>query len=343
LLQVLQQKNPPKDIDVIGAKALNTFTSGGVFRFPNHAVEIKSLLRIIARLLNTPHRHTTITSYACCALANLTEEEDEQHHANNEVFALPEIPARLAELIRPDCKIQEVQTPAVDTLSHLATSTEEHVSQLAQLGIMTSLYEILAAPKQKITTSVRVLRCVSHICAGAADAIQAVQNAQLFPLLVDLVRNDNNKNYSVRLHAAYCLLFACHGADLFQTRYLVDLGLIPLLNNLLMEGGGKEQKRLVMEALRSLEALLASFNFVTDFDHVNGLFVKAFGWERVVGLRKSKDVDISREANKLDEKRIRDSYLISDAAPVSTTSASVKQIEREDCEAPLAKRQKTCD
>eukprot|EP01034_Spumella_vulgaris_P023123 gene23123-29316_t len=308
IIDVLNKAKPPKIVDVIAAKALNTFTAGGVFHFPDHAILIKELLRIIARLLHTPHKQTTISSFACSTLANLTEEEEVQQETINEVFALPEILTCLAQLVDPKCKIQEVQTPAIDALSHLASSTtEDHVAMLTRLGIMPHLRDIINGTKQK-TTIVRVLRCISHICAGPSDAIEEVQKAGMFPDLIAIV-SDEKKNYTIRLHAAYGLLFACHGANLYQTQYLVDRGLIPVLCDLLFEGSGnKEQKGLAFQTLRSLEALLSSFNFISDFEYVNAIFTKADGWTRVTALRASKEEDIRGEAIKLDENKIRDSY-----------------------------------
>jgi hypothetical protein len=149
---------------------------------------------------------------------------------------------------------------------------------------------------------------VSNLAAGSAEMIQAVIEANLFPLFINLMQISSS-DQNVRMYAAYALMFAFHGANLRQTMYLVNSGGIPPIVALLYGDDTAERSRaLMVEALTALEMILFKFEFESDFDHVVKIIQSAGGWESVARLRSSQNADIQKLAISLDVDVLRANF-----------------------------------
>lgn len=120
-------------------------------------------------------------------------------------------------------------------------------------------------------------------------------------------------NSAVRFYASYALLFSLYGADVGQTQYLLDLGIMPLFFDLLAQytaDSSDEERNMTVEALGSLKMLLYKFDRICDFERVSATVTDMQGWELLKQLaRNAEDEVVRRLAGKLTVDRIAADYV----------------------------------
>lgn len=78
----------------------------------------------------------------------------------------------------------------------------------------------------KRTMRIEACWTLSNICAGTSDMIQAVIDASLFPLILNIL---NSHQFDILKEAFWCIANAFSEGNEAQIRYLLNIGTIPLL------------------------------------------------------------------------------------------------------------------
>lgn len=92
---------------------------------------------------------------------------------------------------------------------------------------------------------------ISNIAAGNMDQIQAVIDAKIFPILINILRG---AEYKTRKEAAWAVTNATSGGTAEQIKYLVSIGCIPPMCDLLTV----MDTNIVQVAISGLENILKS-------------------------------------------------------------------------------------
>jgi importin subunit alpha-1 len=319
--QTLKQQ-PCRQVSVVAAKSLRTLTTNSALKLVTHAKDIRGVVSALSQLLFSSGTGSECLLSVCAALNNLVEEEEKETIA--EVFRCPEIPRRLVELVAQGVVAQDIQFYAVDALGHLAAGSEQEMKTLLDMNILPAMRG--AVFNKTLHISSAACRCVSNITAGSAEMIQAVIEANLFPVFINLMQH-SSADQNVRMYSAYAIMFSFHGANLRQTMYLVNSGSIPPIVNLLREGEVEKSRELTVEALTALEMILFKFEFESDFDHVVAIVQSAGGWDSVTRLRSSLDAEIQKLAASLDVDVLRTNFMTSNVVAASDLYAVDQMVQ----------------
>jgi hypothetical protein len=170
-------------------------------------------------------------------------------------------------------------------MCHLTTGTAEEMHALLDLNLLVHCKTLLLYPVSAEAVNA-ACRCVSNVCGvGSTDVVQAVLDAGLVPVLLDVMTSSVPVDEAVVRF--YAVLFLLQNADLSQTAFLVNCGALPAIVNILFFGNCRE---LALEALRTLHALLTRrFEFQSDWEHVCEALEECGGWNRLEQLRQSED------------------------------------------------------
>uniref|UniRef100_A0A2K6FAC6 Importin subunit alpha n=1 Tax=Propithecus coquereli TaxID=379532 RepID=A0A2K6FAC6_PROCO len=205
-------------------------------------------------LLTNSNRLTT-TRNAVWALSNLCRGKNPPPNFSK-VSPCLNVLSRLLFSSDPD-----VLADVCWALSYLSDGPNDKIQAVIDSGVcrrlvilncsaLPCLLHLLSSPKE----SIRKEACwtVSNITAGNRAQIQAVIDANIFPVLIEILQK---AEFRTRKEAAWAITNATSGGTPEQIRYLVALGCIKPLCDLLTVMDSK----IVQVALNGLENILRSF------------------------------------------------------------------------------------
>ncbi|KAI4818488.1 hypothetical protein KUCAC02_011826 [Chaenocephalus aceratus] len=152
---------------------------------------------------------------------------------------------RLVELLmHTDYK---VASPALRAVGNIVTGDDIQTQVVLNCSALPCLLHLLSSAKE----SIRKEACwtISNITAGNRAQIQTVIDANIFPVLIDILQK---AEFRTRKEAAWAITNATSGGTPEQIRYLVNLGCIKPLCDLLTVMDSK----IVQVALNGLENIL---------------------------------------------------------------------------------------
>lgn len=152
---------------------------------------------------------------------------------------------RLVELLfHPD---KRVVGPALRAVGNMVTGDDVQTQVVINCSVLPALQQLLASPHENIQKE--ACWAISNITAGNRVQIQAVVDSNLFPPLLEIM---NTSPYKTRKEAVWAVLNATSGGTHQQIRYLVSIGCIKPLCDML----GVPDPRVIQITLEGLENIL---------------------------------------------------------------------------------------
>uniref|UniRef100_A0AAR2LX25 Importin subunit alpha n=1 Tax=Pygocentrus nattereri TaxID=42514 RepID=A0AAR2LX25_PYGNA len=201
--------------------------------------KVSPCLPVLSRLLFSSD--PDLLADACWALSYLSDGPNEKIQAVIDSGVC----RRLVELLmHSDYK---VASPALRAVGNIVTGDDIQTQVVLNCSALPCLLHLLSSAKE----SIRKEACwtISNITAGNRAQIQTVIDANIFPVLIEILQK---AEFRTRKEAAWAITNATSGGTPEQIRYLVNLGCIKPLCDLLTVMDSK----IVQVALNGLENIL---------------------------------------------------------------------------------------
>lgn len=142
---------------------------------------------------------------------------------------------------------QAVVSAALRAVGNIVTGDDSQTQVILNCNVLPCLLHLLSSTKE----SIRKEACwtISNITAGNRGQIDAVVRSNIFPVLIDIL---TRADFKTRKEAAWAITNATSGGSPDQVKYLVDIGCIPPLCELLTVMDSK----IIQVALNGLDNIL---------------------------------------------------------------------------------------
>ncbi|KAM5166042.1 importin subunit alpha-6 isoform 2-T2 [Callospermophilus lateralis] len=197
---------------------------------------------------------------------------------------------RLVELLMHND--YKVVSPALRAVGNVVTGDDIQTQVILNCSALPCLLHLLSSPKE----SIRKEACwtISNITAGNRAQIQAVIDASIFPVLIEILQK---AEFRTRKEAAWAITNATSGGTPEQIRYLVALGCIKPLCDLLTVMDSK----IVQVALNGLENILRLGEQESKQNGVGinsycALIEEAYGLDKIEFLQSHENQEIYQKA-----------------------------------------------
>ncbi|RXM93500.1 Importin subunit alpha-7 [Acipenser ruthenus] len=237
-------------------------------------------------LLLTKSTRLTMTRNAVWALSNLCRGKSPPPDFDKVSPCLPVL-SRLLFSSDPD-----LLADACWALSYLSDGPNDKIQAVIDSGVCRRLVELLMHTDYKVASP--ALRAVGNIVTGDDIQTQAVIDANIFPVLIDILQK---AEFRTRKEAAWAITNATSGGTPEQIRYLVNLGCIKPLCDLLTVMDSK----IVQVALTGLENILRlgeqeSKQNGSGLNPYCSLIEEAYGLDKIEFLQSHENQDIYQKA-----------------------------------------------
>ncbi|XP_044856776.1 importin subunit alpha-5 isoform X2 [Mauremys mutica] len=206
---------------------------------PPEFAKVAPCLSVLSWLLFV--NDTDVLADACWALSYLSDGPNDKIQAVIDAGVC----RRLVELLmHSDYK---VVSPALRAVGNIVTGDDIQTQVILNCLALQSLLHLLSSPKESIKKE--ACWTISNITAGNRAQIQTVIDAHIFPALINILQT---AEFRTRKEAAWAITNATSGGSAEQIKYLVELGCIKPLCDLLTVMDSK----IVQVALNGLENIL---------------------------------------------------------------------------------------
>uniref|UniRef100_A0A6I8NWN3 Importin subunit alpha n=2 Tax=Ornithorhynchus anatinus TaxID=9258 RepID=A0A6I8NWN3_ORNAN len=243
------------------------------------------ILPPLLELLTNSNRLTT-TRNAVWALSNLCRGKNPPPDFSK-VSPCLSVLSRLLFSSDPD-----VLADACWALSYLSDGPNDKIQSVIDSGVCRRLVELLMHNDYKVVSP--ALRAVGNIVTGDDIQTQAVIDANIFPVLIEILQK---AEFRTRKEAAWAITNATSGGTPEQIRYLVALGCIKPLCDLLTVMDSK----IVQVALNGLENILRlgeqeSKQGGMGINPYCALIEEAYGLDKIEFLQSHENQEIYQKA-----------------------------------------------
>lgn len=245
---------------------------------PHAPMPVLSVLSTgLTKLVSHPDKQ--VRQDACWAVSYLTDGPDEQIALAKSSGVLPYIIQFLRE---NDAMV----APALRVLGNMATGCDELTQTVVDLGTLSEIVPLA----ERARSSTVVKECcwlVSNVIAGTQSQIQAVIDARIMPLVIEVLRSGD---YKCQFEASWAVANLAQGGTSNQIMTLVDDGAVPVLCALLTQ----TNVDMLNNALETIYALLTTVTsvFSDRFDEVRDSFEDCNGLDNLERLQESESEKI---------------------------------------------------
>ncbi|XP_078265204.1 importin subunit alpha-5 isoform X3 [Rhinoraja longicauda] len=223
---------------------------------------------------------------ACWALSYLSDGP------NDKIQAVIDsgVCRRLVELLM-HCDFKVI-SPALRAVGNIVTGDDIQTQVILNCSALQSLLHLLSSPKESIKKE--ACWTISNITAGNRAQIQAAINANIFPVLISILQI---AEFRTRKEAAWAITNATSGGTPEQIKYIVELGCVKPLCDLLTVMDAK----IVQVSLNGLENILrlgeqeAKQNG-TGINPYCALIEEAYGLDKIEFLQSHENQDVYQKA-----------------------------------------------
>ncbi|XP_055500242.1 importin subunit alpha-5 isoform X2 [Leucoraja erinacea] len=223
---------------------------------------------------------------ACWALSYLSDGP------NDKIQAVIDsgVCRRLVELLM-HCDFKVI-SPALRAVGNIVTGDDIQTQVILNCSALQSLLHLLSSPKESIKKE--ACWTISNITAGNRAQIQAAIDANIFPVLISILQT---AEFRTRKEAAWAITNATSGGTPEQIKYIVELGCVKPLCDLLTVMDAK----IVQVSLNGLENILrlgeqeAKQNG-TGINPYCALIEEAYGLDKIEFLQSHENQDVYQKA-----------------------------------------------
>lgn len=288
---------------------------------PPEFAKVSPCLNVLSWLLFVSD--TDVLADACWALSYLSDGPNDKIQAVIDAGVC----RRLVELLMHND--YKVVSPALRAVGNIVTGDDIQTQVILNCSALQSLLHLLSSPKESIKKE--ACWTISNITAGNRAQIQTVIDANIFPALISILQT---AEFRTRKEAAWAITNATSGGSAEQIKYLVELGCIKPLCDLLTVMDSK----IVQVALNGLENILrlgeqeAKRNG-TGINPYCALIEEAYGLDKIEFLQSHENQEIYQKAFDLIEHYFGTEDEDSSIAP--QVDLSQQQYIFQQCEAPM--------
>ncbi|KAK7828026.1 hypothetical protein U0070_013652 [Myodes glareolus] len=223
----------------------------------------------------------------------------------------------------------KVVSPALRAVGNIVTGDDIQTQVILNCSALQSLLHLLSSPKESIKKE--ACWTISNITAGNRAQIQTVIDANMFPALISILQT---AEFRTRKEAAWAITNATSGGSAEQIKYLVELGCIKPLCDLLTVMDSK----IVQVALNGLENILrlGEQEAKRNGSGINpycALIEEAYGLDKIEFLQSHENQEIYQKAFDLIEHYFGTEDEDSSITP--QVDLSQQQYIFQQCEAPM--------
>ncbi|XP_015728963.1 importin subunit alpha-5 [Coturnix japonica] len=288
---------------------------------PPDFAKVSPCLSVLSWLLFV--NDTDVLADACWALSYLSDGPNDKIQAVIDAGVC----RRLVELLMHND--YKVVSPALRAVGNIVTGDDIQTQVILNCSALQSLLHLLSSPKESIKKE--ACWTISNITAGNRAQIQTVIDAHIFPALINILQT---AEFRTRKEAAWAITNATSGGSAEQIKYLVELGCIKPLCDLLTVMDSK----IVQVALSGLENILRlgeqeSKRSGTGINPYCALIEEAYGLDKIEFLQSHENQEIYQKAFDLIEHYFGTEDEDSSIAP--QVDLSQQQYIFQQCEAPM--------